>query len=258
MPRDLSANMETNVKILIVEDEMLIGAKISLFLSELGYEVTAILPRAEEALAHIQENMPDIALLDIRLKGEMDGIALADILSTQHRLPVIFLTANSDDATFNKAKATRPYAFLAKPFKKPDLQRAIELTISRMEADKVSTESISTPKEEEDNTYILPDRIFIRYKDRMIKVLFDSILYVEAERNYCRIFTKDKDYLLTMPMKSLEERLPASQFQRIHRSHVVNLHHVDEVSEGYVYINGKQLPLSHTLKAEFLQRFRMI
>jgi len=118
------------IKILIVEDEMIIGAKVSMFLTELGYEVAGILPRAEEALLQIEGNKPDIVLLDIQLKGEMDGIALAKILQIEHQIPVIFLTANSDDATFKRAKEAKPYAFLAKPFKKLDLQRALELTIS--------------------------------------------------------------------------------------------------------------------------------
>ena len=100
--------MEHKVKILVVEDEMLIGAKIALYLSELGYEVTALLPRAEEALQHVQDDLPDLALLDIQLRGDMDGITLAELLYTQHKIPVIFLTANTDDATFNRAKAARP------------------------------------------------------------------------------------------------------------------------------------------------------
>lgn len=248
--------MESKLKILIVEDEMLIGAKISLFLTELGYEVTAILPRAEEALLHVQDNLPDIALLDVRLKGEMDGIALAELLQKQYKLPIIFLTANSDDATFNRAKATKPFAFLAKPFRKTELQRAIELTISRMEAE--ATIGPVPPKTEEYNSYLLDDRIFVRFKDRMVKIVFDAILYVEADRNYCRIFTQHKEYLLTMPMKALEDKLPPAQFQRIHRSHIVNLAHVDEVAEGDVIIGTKHLPLSQSLRDEFLKRFRMV
>jgi DNA-binding LytR/AlgR family response regulator len=248
--------MESKLKILIVEDEMLIGAKISLFLTELGYEVTAILPRAEEALLHVQENLPDIALLDVRLKGDMDGIALAESLQKQHNLPIIFLTANSDDATFNRAKATKPFAFLAKPFRKTELQRAIELTISRMESE--ANSNSTAPKAEEDNTYLLGDRIFVRFKDRMVKIVFDAILYVEADRNYCRIFTQQKEYLLTMPMKALEDKLPPAQFQRIHRSHIVNLAHVDEVAEGHVVIGTKHLPISQSLREEFLKRFRMV
>ncbi len=248
--------MESKLKILIVEDEMLIGAKISLFLTELGYEVTAILPRAEEALLHVQDNLPDIALLDVRLKGEMDGISLAESLQKQHKLPIIFLTANSDDATFNRAKATKPFAFLAKPFRKTELQRAIELTISRMESE--ANQEIPSPKNEEENTYLLDDRIFVRFKDRMVKIVFDAILYVEADRNYCRIFTQNKEYLLTMPMKALEDKLPTAQFQRIHRSHIVNLAHVDEVAEGHVIIGAKHLPLSQSLREEFLKRFKTV
>jgi DNA-binding LytR/AlgR family response regulator len=246
--------MEQNIKILIVEDEMLIGAKISLFLTELGYEVTALLPRAEEALAQVRENRPDIALLDIQLRGEMDGLALADAFYSDYKIPVIFLTANSDDATFERAKAAKPYAFLAKPFRKTELKRALELAISRMESE--ASPGPAEPKTEEENTFLLDDRIFVRFKDKMVKILFEDMLYVEADRNYCRVFTQNKEYLLTMPMKSLEEKLPPALFQRIHRSHIVNLAHVEAVSEGYVHIGTKHLPLSHSLKDEFLKRFK--
>lgn len=247
---------ESPVKILVVEDEMLIGAKVAMFLSELGYEVTGIMPRAEEALLQLEENAPDIALLDIQLKGSMDGIALAQVLQQEHHIPVIFLTANSDDATFNRAKAAKPYAFLAKPFKKLDLQRALELTISLM-----ANQSPAEHREQktgEDKPFILSDRIFVRNKDRMVKILFEAILYIEAERNYCRIFTKTREYLLTMPMKTLEDQLPAALFQRIHRSHIVNLAQIDEVDESTVVIGQKTLPLSKALKEEFLKRIKTV
>jgi len=243
------------IKILVVEDEMIIGAKVSMFLSELGYEVTGILPRAEEALLQLEENRPDIALLDINLKGNMDGIALAQVLHNEHHIPVIFLTANSDDATFQRAKAAKPYAFLAKPFKKLDLQRALELTISLL-ANQTQKEHPES-KAGEETPYILSDRIFVRNKEKMIKILFDTIMYVEAERNYCRIVTKTKEYLLTMPMKTLEDKLPAS-FQRIHRSHIVNLAQVDEVDESHVMVGQKALPLSKSMREEFLMRIKTV
>ena len=72
--------MEQPIKILIVEDEMIIAANISLQLTNLGYEVTGIIPRGEEALIHIKENKPDILLLDIQLKGAIDGIEMAQIM----------------------------------------------------------------------------------------------------------------------------------------------------------------------------------
>ena len=69
--------MDTPIKILVVEDEMLIGAKISMLLSDLGYEVTGILPRGEDELTHVESNPPDILLLDVHLKGAFDGIETA-------------------------------------------------------------------------------------------------------------------------------------------------------------------------------------
>ena len=247
---------EGAIRILIVEDEMIIGAKVSMFLTELGYEVTGILPRAEEVLLHLEESKPDIAILDIQLKGSMDGVALAHVLQQEHQIPVIFLTANSDDATFQRAKAAKPYAFLAKPFKKTDLQRALELTISLM-ANPREEVAVTSPQLE-DSPYFLSDRIFVRNKDKMVKILFQAILYVEAERNYCRIVTETKEYLLTMPMKSLEDQLPPTLFQRIHRSYIVNIAQVDEVEEGAVVIGQKSLPLSKSLREVFLMRIRMV
>ena len=98
--------MDTLVKILVVEDEMIIGAKISMQLTSLGYEVTGILPRGEEAILHAKENKPDIILLDINLKGKLDGIETARALQQHGSVPIIYITANSDEATFNRAKST--------------------------------------------------------------------------------------------------------------------------------------------------------
>ncbi len=246
---------DNTIKILIVEDEMLIGAKISMFLTELGYDVTGLLPRAEEAIQNASENPPDIALLDIQLKGSMDGITLAQRLNDEHHIPVIFLTANSDNASFQRAKMAKPYAFLAKPFKKTDLQRALELTIQRM-AEQVPV--AVAEKSEKEDIYVMSDRIFVRYKDQMHKIKFENLLYLEAERNYCRIVTHTKEYLLSMPMKRLEDQLPTAVFQRIHRSYIVNMALIDTISEESVTISQKVLPLSKSYRDDFLPRFRMM
>ena len=248
--------MDSLIKILVVEDDMIIAAKISMQLTTLGYEVTGIVPRGEEAIIQAEENKPDIILLDINLKGVLDGIETAHEMNRIVNVPIIYVTANADEATFNRAKETRPYAFISKPIKNIDLQRAIELTISRMETG--ANQQLADPKGEGENTYLLDDRIFVRFKDRMVKIMFDAILHVEADRNYCRVFTQHKEYLLTMPMKALEEKLPPAQFQRIHRSHIVNLAHVDEVAEGHVMIGAKHLPLSQSLREEFLNRFKTV
>lgn len=249
--------MSKKVRILVVEDEMLIGAKIAMFLEELGYEVAAIIPRAEDALLIVAAEPLDLALVDVQLLGEMDGIELAKRLGTIHRLPVIFLTANTDEATFESAKVAQPYAFLQKPFRKTELQRTIALALQRIAAETLEPDAESAAPTT-DESFVMHDRIFVRHNDKMIKLLFDDILHVVAERSYCRIVTSDREFLLTMPMKRLEDRLPATLFQRIHRSYIVNIRRIDEVSDGTVRIGSQNLPLSTTMRAEFLRRLNAV
>ena len=248
--------MGTPVKILVVEDEMIIGAKISMQLTSLGYEVTGILPRGEEAILHAKENKPDIILLDINLKGKLDGIETAFALQQQGPFPIIYITANSDEATFNRAKSTKPYAFIAKPFKQIDLQRAIELTISRMAEHSTGAPTENKPGEEQ--SFVLSDRIFIRHKDKMIKIMLAEILYMEAERNYSRIFTSSREYLLSTTLKIIEERMSMQQFMRIHRSYLINITHVDEVTESHVMIAKKSVPLGSGMREQLMQQMQTL
>jgi len=248
--------METPIKILVVEDEMLIAAKISMHLTNMGYEVTGILPRGEDALLGIEENKPDIVIMDIRLKGDMNGIDTAIRMQKNTDIAVIFLTANADEGTFNKAKAAKPYAFISKPYKQIDLQRAIELTISRLAAD----ESKLLPFDSGDSgqPFILSDRIFVRQREKMIKIFVADILYIEADRNYCRIFSKTHEYLLCITLKTIEEKLDNRIFLRVHRSYIINLSHIDAVAEDHVIINQKAIPVSEGLKEKLLQRIQTL
>lgn len=247
--------MNKNTSILIVEDEMIIAANISLQLNNLGYEVTGIIPRAEEVLPEIRQHIPDIILMDINLKGDLDGIELVQLIQNEFKIPIIYLTANSDEAHFEKAKATNPYAFISKPFKKLDLQRAIELSIVRIQKEQNSEKNSDVVSED---PYILSDCIFVRSHDKMVKICIDNILYIEAERNYCKIYCKDKEHLLVTTLKYLEEKLPTNSLMRIHRSFIVNLHHIDEIATNHVVIGKKAIPLSAELKKQLLLHIQKI
>lgn len=247
--------MDTLIKILVVEDEMLIGAKISMLLTNLGYEVTGILPRGEDALIHVEENKPDIIVLDINLKGEIDGIETAALLQRKN-IPVIYLTANSDDATFNRAKLTRPTAFISKPFKQLDLQRAIELTIIHLvETDPFAVKPIDV---QEEQPFILVDRIFVRYTGRMVKIMLMDILYMEADRNYSRIFTSQKEFMLSVTLKYIEDKLRIPFFMRVHRSYLVNMMHINQVLESDVMIGDKAIPLGTGMREKLMQRMQTL
>jgi len=241
--------------ILIVEDEMIIAASLSLQLTRLGYEVSGIVSRAEEVLLHISKQIPDIILMDINLKGELDGIEVVHLVQKECKIPIIYLTANSNEAHFNRAKETNPYAFVSKPFKKLDLQRAIELTLVRIQEERNNEKSVDLAVEE---PFILSDCIFVRNHDKMVKVCISNILYIEAERNYCKIHCKEKEHLLVMTLKDIEEKLVSNNLLRIHRSFIVNLTHIDEIATNHVVIAKKAIPLSADLKKKLLLHIQKV
>lgn len=243
--------MEGKIKILIVEDEMIIGANIALQLTSLGYDVLGIIPRAEEVLPKIRQTLPDILLLDIYLKGELDGIELAHIIQKEFKIPIIYLTANADDTHFNRAKTTNPYAFISKPFKKLDLQNAIELTILRIQEEKkLEVNDL--------DTFVMSDSIFVRSHDKMIKININDILYIEAERNYCKIHCKEKEHLIVSTLKDLEEKLNVKNLMRIHRSFIINMHHIDEIATSHLVIAKKAIPVSPELKKQLLLHIQKV
>ena len=117
--------------VLIVEDEAITALDLKLTLEDLGYEVIAVVDNGSEAVDIAAEQCPDITIMDIKLKGEMTGIEASELIM-QFDLPVIYLTANTDDVTFNEALENSPsYAFIGKPFEKNILKHNIECAINR-------------------------------------------------------------------------------------------------------------------------------
>jgi len=120
-----------NHKILIVEDEAIVAMQIEDALKGMGYEVVGVASRGNDAIRIAKDTWPDLILMDIRLDGPMDGIEVANRISMYYDIPVIFLTAYSDDATVSRAIKTRSYGFLIKPFNERELYSNIELAISK-------------------------------------------------------------------------------------------------------------------------------
>ena len=221
--------MNQLTKILIVEDDMLIAANISLQLTNLGYEISGMVPRGEEAVAHVKLNPPDIILMDINLKGAVNGITTARSIQQFRNIPIVYLTANNDEATFAKARETHPFAFISKPFNTLNLQRTIALVVDQLK-------EVKKEEKKEQSVLLLDDRIFVRHNGKMVKLLLEDILYIEAERNYCNIVTSNGRYLVVCTLKTIEKELPDSQFLRVHRSYVVNVSKLDVLADNYLEI----------------------
>lgn len=245
---------ENLIKILIAEDEMLIAADIARVIGKAGYEVAGISTRGEDVLKVVESTRPDIVLMDIALRGKMDGIETAMHILKEHQIPVIFVTSNADEGTFQRAKAAKPYAFIGKPFRETDISRAIEMTLERIREER--------PVDAATGMHItaMDDRLFVRSNEHLLKVQLMDILYLQADRNYCKIHTREKAFLVSVPMGNIEHHLPMHIFVRTHRSYIVNIRAVSSIDEHHEFlmIDKDTIPVSRRLRDEVIKRFKMI
>lgn len=236
----------TALKIGIVEDELLIADSIALALESLGYEVTDSAGSYEEAITMLDNERPDLVLLDINLKGEQDGIDLALKIKDKYGLPFIFLTANADSLTVNRAKDAHPSSYLLKPFQKEDLFTAIEIAIAN------HTKSRDTAG---GNGLIeMPEALFIKDSYYFHKVLFEDIIYLESDDVYVNVVTKDqKKFLVRTSLKQYyTDHFDSKVFFRVSRSHVINLKHLDGINSAYVKVKGQQIAIGKNYRDELL------
>lgn len=133
--------MTIDKQILVVEDEIIIGMDIQRRLKNLGYSVPVVASSGEEAIIKVRENNPDLVLMDINLYGKMDGIEAASKIHSFSDIPVIYLTAYTDDKTFERAKITEPYAYIIKPFKDRELQINLEIAFYKNRMERMLKES---------------------------------------------------------------------------------------------------------------------
>ena len=127
---------EPQAQILVVEDEYIVAKDIQNTLTNLGYTVPAIAASGEEAIKKAGEMQPDLILMDIVLKGALDGVETANEIKTQLDIPVVYLTAYADDKTLQRAKITEPYGYLIKPFEERELHSTIEMALYKQSMEK--------------------------------------------------------------------------------------------------------------------------
>jgi PAS domain S-box-containing protein/putative nucleotidyltransferase with HDIG domain len=116
-------------RVLVVEDEALVARDLVSLVKSLGYEVTDLVQNGEAVVQSVEKNLPDLAIMDIVLKGQVDGIEAAAILWEKYSIPVVYLTSFADDLTFQRAKLTEPFGYLIKPYEERELELTIEIAL---------------------------------------------------------------------------------------------------------------------------------
>jgi two-component system, LytTR family, response regulator LytT len=247
------------MNILVVEDESIVAKDIQVCLRKLGYDVVGIVSSGEEAVLKAEEFDLDLVMMDIMLKGEMSGIEAADIIRKKKSIPVIFLTAYTDRNTVDKAKETEPYGYIIKPFKEIDIQTAIEIALYKhgreMEVKK-ERDMYYSMVEKQDSV----DMMFVKANQRLVKIKYSEIYFIEALKDYVVINTMERRYTIHSTMKDIESKMPEKDFIRVHRSFIIRLDKIKEIDHSNVVLENdkKIVPVGGSYKELLQQRINMI
>ncbi|HKX85444.1 MAG TPA: response regulator [Flavobacterium sp.] len=231
--------MKTNsVKVLIVEDEYITQKTITLYLEESGYNVVGATMNYDETLHVLNTTEVDLALLDINIKGEKNGIEIGNLIHNHYQIPHIYLTAYSDQSTVKNAINTMPYAYLVKPFSKVDLFVSIETAIANFNSKK--------------ELQIKKEYIFLKHNEFHVKINLEEINYIESQKNYLLLYTESEVYKYRSTLTDFKPKLPR-YFIQIHKGFMVNKHKIKGYNSNFILVNDKQIPISRTFKESVYQ-----
>ena len=229
-------------QILIVEDEPIIADDLAMCVDQLGHEVVEICSYSEEVLKVLDECPIDLMLLDIKIKGDMDGIQLAHQVKEKKDVPFIFISSLYDKTTVSRAKNTFPAGYVVKPFKDQDIQVAIDMALNKTgisPVSKITTDELN---------------LFIRKSGSIVPLDFNEVLYIEASDNYSIFHMDSEKHIVAQTLKVIEEKLIPQGYCRIHKTFLINLRRVDRIEHSVVFINGAPLPIGKVFKKPFLDR----
>ena len=225
------------LRIGIVEDEMIIADVLSLTLRKLGYEIAFAASNYSGAVKLINAEKPDLVLLDINLGTQKDGIDIAKYVREQYSMPIIFLTANSDAATIQRAKEVKPNAYLVKPFSKDHLFAAIEIA--------VVNHALSATFEES---------ILVKDGYSYVKVFVKEIKYLSSDQNYVTLnLLSNERIMVRSTLTEILEKLDARQFVKINRGSVVNISYVTKIETESVFVDQKAFAINKTQRDTLIQ-----
>ncbi len=250
--------MEQAIKILIVEDNVIIADDMQSMLEEIGYEIVDNVIVYEQAIEVLKSKQVDLVLIDIILASDKTGIDLGKHIRENYDIPFIFVTSNSDRATVENAKTVKPNGYLVKPFEQQDLYTSIEIALSNFIYGKESSSKGTGFLDDGDtnenlamSNSILKDSIFVKKQHLYYRIQFGDIHFIKADNVYLEVNTADKKFLVRSPLKDYLEKLPKNKFYRAHKSYIVNVDHIDAINSKDIMINNNLIPISKDFK-EFI------
>lgn len=225
-------------KFLIIEDDPFISRVIKKTLEANNIQVVGIAKNLEIALELLKTTKPDLCLVDIQLKGKLDGVLFAKQLD-EIQLPYFYLTAQTDPLTISEVNNTKPLGYIVKPFTTAGLWSSISVVWNKYLDEKNSVLNVKS------------DGYVYRIQE-------NDILYLEAFDNYCYIHTENDKILVPHTLKWVKEQLKGNHFFTSHRSYCINTNKITDVGKKTVHINTLEIALSEARKPQLLEILKNI
>jgi len=245
----------SKVKMLVVEDDQISAIELQMLIKELDYDLLALVDNSEDVFQILKKEKPDIILMDIQIRGSMNGIEVAKAIE-EEKIPIIFITSFIDKSTFNKAKEIKNFGYLVKPFNHLTLESMIEAALINSQ----KNQNINGNNLEWKEDLILKDYIFIKKRNRLDKVALDDIQYLQSDGNYCLINTVSNKYILKMSLKKAGEILSNKNFLRVNKSHILNMKCISTInlSDNLISIDSGNFSIGKRYKEKVIKQLRLM
>lgn len=231
------------MKCIIVDDNKLARMALKQLVAQVpSLELIAECNDASEALSSLDSSEVDLLLLDIEMPG-MTGLDLIKKMGSNKPL-IIFTTAKKDYAV--EAFELNVVDYLVKPIALPRFKQAVEKAQETLDSNKQEV------KVEEQGF------VFVKDNGVLKRILIDDILFLEAMGDYVKVHTPQKFHVVHATLKSIEEKLPASKFIRVHRSYIVAINKIDYIQEGTITIGKTTIPVADTHKSNLGKRLNLL
>ena len=236
-----------NINVLILEDSPSESDALIKVLEANNYNIVGLATNHKDALTLFYNNKVDIVIIDIFLNGSPDGIAFAETINVVPNAskPFVFLTSSTDRQIFERAKLTKPFSYLMKPFNELELLYALELAVEKFYAQN------DVFLGDEENTIISEEYLFIKKGKSLKKVLIADIIYIEVEEKYCNIITEKEKFVILISLTKILELFDETIFYRTHRNYIVNTKKITEIVPSdnlIILIGGHKVTLSEKYK----------
>ena len=227
------------IKVYVVEDMAISRASLETMLLQNEFELSGSAAKAETAWEELQKNKTDLILLDINLSGVKNGVWLAKQVRKHLNIPIVFLTAYSDQQTLKEVMNTKPNGYLMKPYQEPTLLTTINIALNNF------ANNLQTKLSETENNFI-----YIKDSNLKVKLFTNEINYIMSDGNYLEIHLEHKKYVIRSKMTDFETLLPENIFFQSHRRYLVNSTKINAFGKDFIQLGKKNIPLSSKYKSD--------